>query len=132
MLVDAGVWIASRSPSELHFEDANALLRDRRNSVAALDLTIYEVANTLAGKLREPRHAERFAEAILSRCFGERYVRIDDGILRQAVEVAAEHGITVYDAAYVATARSRGWQLVSTDVRDLVSRGLAVTPDAAV
>lgn len=41
-----------------------------------------------------------------------------------------EHGLSAYDAAYVAAARRNGWQLVSLDVRDLVSKGLAVTPDA--
>ena len=40
--------------------------------------------------------------------------------------------LTAYDAAYVAVAGRYGWQLVSTDIRDLVSKGLAVTPDAAV
>jgi predicted nucleic acid-binding protein len=47
-------------------------------------------------------------------------------------ELSVEHGLTAYDAAYVAVARRYDWQLVSTDVRDLVSKGLAVTPDAAV
>jgi predicted nucleic acid-binding protein len=37
-----------------------------------------------------------------------------------------------YDAAYVAVARCHHWTLVSTDIRDLVSKGLAITPDAAV
>lgn len=50
----------------------------------------------------------------------------------EVVKVVDEHGLTAYDAAYVAAARRNGWQLVSLDVRDLVSRGLAVTPDAAV
>ena len=48
-----------------------------------------------------------------------------------AVEVAREHGISAYDAAYVAAARRNGWTLVSADIRDLVSKGLAVAPDAA-
>ena len=39
--------------------------------------------------------------------------------------------ITPYDAAYVAAARRNGWTLVSTDIADLASKGLAVTPDAA-
>ena len=46
--------------------------------------------------------------------------------------MVVEHGLSAYDAAYVAAARRNGWQLVSPDVRDLVSKGLAVTPDAAV
>ncbi len=47
------------------------------------------------------------------------------------MKVVSEHGLSAYDAAYVAAARRNGWQLVSLDVKDLVSRGLAVTPDRA-
>ena len=46
--------------------------------------------------------------------------------------IAVEHGLTSYDAAYVAVARRHDWTLVSTDIKDLVSKGLAITPDAAV
>ena len=52
-------------------------------------------------------------------------------LLESALELASEHGITAYDAAYVAAAKRNDWPLVSTDVADLVSKGLAVTPDAA-
>jgi len=45
--------------------------------------------------------------------------------------LADEHAISVYDAAYVAAARESGRSLVSCDVRDLVSKGLAELPDAA-
>jgi predicted nucleic acid-binding protein len=45
--------------------------------------------------------------------------------------VAAEHGLAAYDAAYVAAARHHDWTLVSADIADLVSKGLAVAPDAA-
>jgi predicted nucleic acid-binding protein len=37
--------------------------------------------------------------------------------------LAVEHGLTGYDAAYVAVARRYDWQLVSTDIQDLVARG---------
>lgn len=39
-------------------------------------------------------------------------------------------GVTVYDAAYVATAERHDWTLVSGDVADLVQPGLAIPPDA--
>lgn len=47
------------------------------------------------------------------------------------MKVVSQHSLTAYDAAYVAAARRNGWQLVSLDLRDLVSKGLAVTPDDA-
>ena len=36
------------------------------------------------------------------------------------------------DFVYVAVARRHDWTLVSTDISDLVSQGLAITSDAAV
>lgn len=63
---------------------------------------------------------------------GDCVFAVDPGLLDLALEVASEHGLTAYDAAYVAAARREAMTLVSTDLRDLVSKGLAVTPDAAL
>jgi predicted nucleic acid-binding protein len=57
-----------------------------------------------------------------------RIVRADATLLDGAVTLAHEHGISVYDAAYVATARRTQAQLVSFDVWNLVSRDLARLP----
>lgn len=95
-----------------------------------MDLTFYEVANVMGarkGQLEEARHLVRL---LAQRC-GERVVAIDSGLTESALEIAAEHGLTAYDAAYVAVARRYGWTLVSADIADLVSKGLAVAPDAA-
>lgn len=99
--------------------------------LAALDLTLYEVANVIAKRYRDPEEAQRIVQAIARTC-GNDLLRVDRELIVEAVDVVAEHGLTSYDAAYVAAARRYGWQLVSLDVRDLVSKGLAVTPDAAV
>ena len=48
-------------------------------------------------------------------------VRADARLLESASTLAHERGISVYDAAYVAAARRADAQLVSCDVRDLVS-----------
>jgi predicted nucleic acid-binding protein len=56
---------------------------------------------------------------------------VDADLIDMAVDIAAEHGLTAYDAAYVAAARLYDWTLVSADIADLVSKGLAVAPDAA-
>ncbi len=68
---------------------------------------------------------------ITGRC-GAAIVDADPMLMRSALSIAAEHGISAYDASYVAAARRESWTLVSTDIRDLVSKGLAITPDAAV
>lgn len=99
--------------------------------LGALDLTLYEVVNVVAKRYREPEEARKIAEAITRTC-GDDLLRVDRELIIGAIDVVAEHGLSSYDAAYVAAARRYGWQLVSLDIRDLVSKGLAVTPDAAL
>jgi predicted nucleic acid-binding protein len=49
-------------------------------------------------------------------------------LLSRAARLADEHAISEYDAAYVAAADQGGSTLVSCDIRDLVSKGLASSP----
>jgi len=105
------------------------MVLDFGRSLAALDLTLYEVTN-VAVREGKPEAARHLARTILARC-DRPLVAIDEELATAVARVAAEHGLSAYDAAYVAVAQSHGWQLVSTDIRDLVSKGLAVTPDAA-
>lgn len=130
LLVDASVWVALAAPEEKYARAAEDLF-DSEGQTAALDLTLLEVVNVFAARRREPERAAWLADAIVRRC-GERLVRVDLTLLTSAAQIAAEHGISAYDAAYVAAAQRRGWQLISIDHRDLVSKGLAVTPDAAL
>jgi predicted nucleic acid-binding protein len=130
LLLDAGVWIAAANSTEQFYEEAGTLLR-AGGQLAALDLTLFEIANTVGVKWKRQKRAAALLDAVLVRC-QKRLVRVEVETLRGAIDVAAEHGLTAYDAAYVAVARRNGWTLVSTDFRDLVSQGLAVAPDAAV
>jgi len=131
LLIDASVWSQLAAPGDRTHHQARGLLVDSRATLAALDLTLYEVANAVGVKMGQPRRAQRLSELVEVRC-ADRLVRVDSDLVAAAVEVAAEHSLTAYDATYVAAARRNGWQLVSLDMRDLVSRGLAVTPDAAL
>lgn len=131
LLLDAGVWVASVAPEESLHRHALALLKSPGRDLAALDLTLYEVVNVIAGKRGQPKEAEQLGRFILSRCKGST-ARVDADLVAATTRIAAEHRLTAYDAAYVAAARHNGWRLVSTDVADLVSKGLAVTPDAAL
>jgi predicted nucleic acid-binding protein len=130
LLLDASVWVAGGIPAHPSNLAAAPLVRGRV-SVTALDLTLYEVLNTVARRYRQPDQAQGIARAILSTC-GDELTRVDRGLAEEVVKVGSEHQLSSYDAAYVAAARRNGWQLVSLDVRDLVSKGLAVTPDAAL
>lgn len=127
LLVDASVWAALADPGERFHAEARKLLVDSEASLAALDLTLLEVANVVGVKMGRPERASWLSELVSTRC-GERLVRVDTEFVATTLDVATEYGLTAYDAAYVTAARKQGWQLVSLDVRDLVSSGLAVVP----
>jgi predicted nucleic acid-binding protein len=130
MLLDAGIWAAATNPRE-RFHQASDALVESTGLLAALDLTLFEVANTVGAKWRQRERAEWALATIVARC-QKRLVRVDMNLAFDAIAIAEEQGLTAYDAAYVAVAQRNGWTLVSTDIADLVSKGLAVTPDAAV
>lgn len=131
LLIDASVWIAAGTPEERFSLAAAELVDHAGHLTAALDLTLYEVANALGAKRGEAAKAAIACRSIEVRC-GDRFIRVGGELIADTVRVAIDHGLTSYDAAYVAVARRHHWTLVSTDIRDLVSQGLAITPDAAV
>ena len=87
------------------------------------------MTNVARVRWRSPVQAEQLVRLVLA-TVGPRLVRIDADLATAAVSASERHGLSVYDAVHVACAERRGWQLVSTDLRDLVGPGLAVTPDA--
>lgn len=127
--MDASVWVAAVTPRHAQHAQAADFLRAGAR-VTVLDLTLYEVANVVAGKYAQAEEARRLVQG-LSRSSAYPPVRVDAALLEEGMDLTVEHGLSAYDAAYVAAARRNGWQLVSLDVRDLVSKGLAVTPDQA-
>ena len=131
LLVDASVWVSLVERGSLYREAAMSLVREQGEMLTALDLTLYEVANAVGVKQGDAVAASR-VNRLLLRCCRDRVLAVEAELIDAALRIAAEHELTVYDAAYVAAARQNSWQLVSVDMRDLVSKGLAVTPDAAV
>lgn len=130
LLLDASVWVAAKDADDRYFEQARSLVLDTKLPVTALDLTFYEVANVVGSRWRRPDMARDLCRAIDLRCEG-RVVAVDVDLVDTAVAIASELGLSAYDAAYAAASQRGQWTLVSTDIADLVSKGLAVTPDAA-
>jgi predicted nucleic acid-binding protein len=130
LLLDASVWVAAKDADDRHFEPARSLVLGSAAPAAALDLTYYEVANVISARWGRPDLARELCRTIRLRCDG-RVSPVDVDLVDASIALVAEHGLTAYDAAYVAAAQRHGWTLVSTDIRDLVSKGLAVRPDAA-
>lgn len=132
LLLDAGVWIAAVDPNEPFHQASSAIVFDFDQPVTAMDLTFYEVANALGVKKRWPAEARYLSEFMVKRCRRPGLVAVDPALMDLATSIAKDKGLSAYDAAYVAAANGNGWTLVSADIADLVSNGLAVTPDAAL
>jgi predicted nucleic acid-binding protein len=131
LLVDASVWVSLVELGSPHREAAASLIREHSRLLNALDLTLYEVASAIGVKQGNAEAASRVNRLLLRSC-RDRVLAVEGELLDSALQIVGDDGLTIYDAAYVAAARRQGMTLVSVDLRDLVAKGLAVTPDAAV
>jgi predicted nucleic acid-binding protein len=128
LLLDASVILAAfDSDDELH-GPSKTLLADPEITLATLDLARYEVANVAVRGWCEFGRVAPLLEAIVRISGDGGVIPSTTALLSRAAKVADEHTISVYDAAYVAAADQAGGTLVSCDIRDLVSKGLASSP----
>jgi predicted nucleic acid-binding protein len=131
LLLDSGVWIATVDETDRFAAASRELVLRTSRQAAALDLTLYEIANVVGSRWKRQEKARLLCRSVQLQC-EEAMVRVDADLIVSTIELSVDYGLSGYDAAYVAAARRGNWTLVSTDIRDLVSRGLAITPDAAV
>jgi len=134
LLLDASVWLAALDSDDAFHAPARQLLDaagDGTATLAALDLTLYEVANVAVVRWRSEMAAARLVTLVRLAC-PDTLERADEDLLHEASATAHRHDLTVYDAAYVTAGRRRGWTLVSGDLSDLVTPGLAISPATAV
>lgn len=126
--MDASVILAAFDRDDAMHKPARALLTDSAVTLATLDLARYEVANVAIRAWRAPKRVSPLLEAI-ERISNDGGVLLSTStLLARAAQIAEEHALSVYDAAYVAAASQTGGTLVSCDVRDLVGKGLASRP----
>jgi predicted nucleic acid-binding protein len=132
LLLDANVWLAARNNREHGHAPARQLVSTAgRRPFGALDLTLYEVANIAVKAWRSAPAATRITDLVRVACSGN-IVKVDGELLARTIATADEHGLSAYDAAYVAAAELHGWTLVSGDHKDLVEPGLAITAEQAL
>jgi predicted nucleic acid-binding protein len=129
--LDASVLLASEDPDDANHADARRLL-EGTDQLATLDLAFYEVTNVAITAWNDVAAARRLRGLIAAVSDDGGLVRADPALLEAATELALTHGISAYDAAYVAAASAARATLVSTDARDLVARGLARLPADAL
>ena len=128
--VDASVLLAREDADDDQHEDALQLLAGDA-PVATLDLAFYEVGNVAVRAWRDVQAAGRLRGLVDAIAADGGLVRVDEALVAHAVTIADTEGLSVYDAGYVAGAASIGARLVRCDLRDLVSRDLALTPRQA-
>lgn len=124
---DASVLLAREDTEDDQHDAARRLLSDRV-PLATLDLAFYEVSNVAVRAWRDVDAARRLRGLVEALADDGGLVRVDETLVAEATVIAEREGLSVYDAAYVAGAQAAGARLVSCDLRDLVSRDLAVTP----
>ena len=128
LLLDASAILAAFDSDDALHEPARAILIDSDVTLATLDLARYEAANVAIRAWRAPGRVTPLLDAIDRISSDGGVVLSTSALLTRAAQLAEEHTISVYDAAYVAAARQVGSTLISCDVRDLISKGLASSP----
>jgi predicted nucleic acid-binding protein len=112
---------------------ARALLaaqRDRAVALHVIDLTVYEVGNALLrGHFKATAEQVATVLAALAEVCPAIAPTAED--LRQAVSLAEQHELTLYDAAYAAVAARRGARLATLD-GELLRAGLGRRPSELV
>jgi predicted nucleic acid-binding protein len=130
IVTDANIalkWFHERGEEDI--ESARELLdrhRERRIVLHVLDLTFYEIGNAL---LRGATHASAQQTTTVLGSLRRicPVINSDPEDLARATELAAEHRLTLYDAAYAAVAQRRGMALVTLD-RELLGARLGTRP----
>lgn len=127
IFLDASVICAVEDSSDRHHEAALALVR-QGTPLATLDLAFYEVTNVAIRRWVDPDAATRLRAACTAIAEDGKLVRVTPELAEGVAGISAKHGISAYDAAYVAGARQVGAALASCDEADLVGPGLASLP----
>ena len=128
---DASVLLARADSDDAEHEASRSLLSGAA-SIATLDLAYYEVTNVALRAWADPVAARSLRGLVSALAQDGGLVRVDEALAAAAAGLADQHGLSAYDAAYVAGAAVSGARLVSCDVRDLVRPGLALTPTQAL
>jgi predicted nucleic acid-binding protein len=129
--IDASVLLAREDADDDQHDAACELLAGDA-TLATLDLAYYEVGNVAVRAWRDVQAAARLQGLVAAIAADGGLVRADETLVGHAVRLAETERLSVYDAGYLAGAASAGAQLVSCDLRDLVNRHLALTPQQAV
>jgi len=128
LFLDASVILAAFDSDDEQHKTAKTILANPNVTLATLDLARYEVVNVAVRAWRDPAQVPLLLEAIDRLADDGGITLCTTTLLTRAAELAEQHMVSVYDAAYVAAASQAGASLVSCDIHDLVGKGLASSP----
>ena len=135
--VDASVWVNGFDQREAGHATSRQFLEElrlREAPVIVPNLLLIEVAAAIRRTRGNPAQAEAFART-LSKLPHVELRTLDEGNARQAVTLAAEHGLRGADAVYAAVAIEAACSLVSLDGEHLTrlpALTRVLTPAAAL
>jgi predicted nucleic acid-binding protein len=130
IFLDASVLLAAEDADDREHHAALALLRS--GDLATLELALYETTNVAVVRWQDLEAADRLAKRIWAIAEFGTLVRVDPQLGTEVAQLTCEHGLSGYDAGYVAAARRLGVTLASCDERDLVRPGLAELPSTLI
>ena len=126
IFLDASVLLAAEDSDDKQHEASLALLRT--GALATIDLALYETTNVAITRWHDQAAADRLRQRIWTIAELGSLIRVDPLLGDDITHLAHQHGLSSYDAAYLAGSRRLGITLASCDQRDLVSTGLAQLP----
>lgn len=130
IFLDASVLLAAEDSDDEQHQASLALLRT--GELATIDLALYETVNVAMVRWQDPAAAARLRQRIWTIAELGTLIRVDPLLGDEIAGLAHEHGLSSYDAAYLAGSRRLGVSMASCDHRDLVSTGLAELPSALI
>lgn len=130
IFLDASALLAAEDTDDAEHSASLTLLRS--GDLATLDLALYETTNVAVARWNDPEAALRLRERIWTIAELGTLIRVDRQLGQEVARLVADHGLSAYDAAYLAGARRLDAVLASCDRRDLVGTGLAKLPSSLI
>lgn len=129
-VVDSSVAVKWFSPFEPRYREALAVLvehEERRLCLAAPTLLRVEVMNALCRR-SDVGPADLLEAANVVEGFSLEWFDLTPGIASDAAVLAAETGLSVYDALFVALARELDAELITDDRQIIASKACRIRP----
>ena len=104
IFLDASVLLAAEDSDDSNHPAAAALLRT--GALRTLELAVYELTKIAEVRWRDPQAGSRLRERVWAIAELGVLLRVDRELAERTAELSRGHNVSVYDAAYVASAKA--------------------------